>query len=90
MRTANSAFFVSNNPAYHKKLHISYMTLDSAARFLPLPLGIPIGMVVQSYSGAVLLTVNAKKWAVLDADKFLGWVLEEYGRLHKEASKLDK
>jgi hypothetical protein len=64
--------------------------LESAAGFLPLPPGIPIGVVVQSYAGAVSRTVNAEKWAVPDADKFLGWVLEECGRLHVEASKLDK
>ncbi len=45
---------------------------------------------MQSYAGTVSLTVNAKRWAVPDADKFLGWVLDEYGRLHEEASRLDK
>ena len=86
---ANAAVVVSNVRAYDKKLHISGMTLESAAGFLPLPPGIPIGVVVQSYAGVVSLTVNAERWAVPDADKFLGWVLDEYGRLYEEASKLD-
>ena len=86
---ANAAVVVSNVRAHDRKLHISGMTLESAAGFLPLPPGIPIGVVVQSYAGVVSLTVNAERWAVPDADKFLGWVLDEYGRLYEEASKLD-
>jgi len=82
---------VSNVCVHNRKLHISGMTLESAAGFLPLPPGIPIGVVLQSYAGVVSLTENAKtkRWAVPDADKFLGWVLDEYGRLYEEASKLD-
>jgi len=58
----------------------------SMAGFLPLPPGIPIGVVVQSYNGMVSLTVTANRKAVPDADKFLTWMLEEYQRMCKEAN----
>lgn len=87
---ANAVVAVSNNRAHDKKLHINGMTVESAAGFLPLPPGIPIGVVVQSYAGTMSLSVAAEKWAVPDADKFLRWVLDEYQRLCEEASKLEK
>ena len=86
--SANAAVVVSNTRGYHKKMHINGMTVESAAGFLPLPPGIPIGVVVQSYAGTVSLSVTAEKWAVPDADKFLRWVLDEYQRLHEVASKV--
>ncbi|KAL3808656.1 hypothetical protein ACHAXA_001228 [Cyclostephanos tholiformis] len=84
---ANAAVVVSNNRGYDRKLHISGMAVESAAGFIPLPPGIPIGVVVQSYNGTVSLSLTAESWAVPDADKFLGWVLDEYRRLCSEASK---
>ena len=87
---ANAAVVVSNTRGYNGKLHIRGMAVESAAGFLPLPPGIPIGVVCQSYAGTVSLTVTAEKWAVPDADKFLSWVLDDYRRLHEEASKLVK
>ena len=55
------------------------------AGFLPLPPGIPVGVVVMSYAGVVSLTVTAQPWAVPDADQFLVWMLEEYQRLLRES-----
>ena len=81
---------VSNNRGYDKKLHINGMTVESAAGFIPLPPGLPIGVVVQSYAGTMSLSVTAEKWAVPDPDKFLRWVLDEYQRLCEEAYKLEK
>jgi len=86
---ANASVVVSNSRGSSKKLHIRGMAIESAAGFLPLPPGIPVGVVVQSYAGYVSISVTAEKWAVPDADKFLGWVLEEYQRLAKEASALE-
>ena len=60
------------------------------AGFLPLPPGIPIGVVVQSYAGTISLSVTSEKWAVPDADKFLRWTLDEYNRLSEEATELEK
>lgn len=85
---ANAAVVVSNTRGYDKKMHIKGMTVESAAGFLPLPPGIPIGVVVQSYAGVVSLSVTAEKWAVPDADKFLRWVLDEYQRLHEAAARV--
>mmetsp|Transcript_22056 Transcript_22056/g.46431 ORF Transcript_22056/g.46431 Transcript_22056/m.46431 type:complete len:687 (-) Transcript_22056:26-2086(-) len=86
---ANSCVVVSNIKGYHKKIHMNGMAIESAASFLPLPPGIPVGLVVQSYAGTISLSVTAEKWAVPDADKFLRWVLDEYQRLREEASKLE-
>jgi len=85
---ANAAVVVSNTRGYDKKMHIKGMTVESAAGFLPLPPGIPIGVVVQSYAGVVSLSVTAEKWAVPDADKFLRWVLDEYQRLHEATARV--
>jgi len=87
---ANAAVVVSNNRGYDKKLHINGMAVESAAGFLPLPPGIPIGVVVQSYAGTISLSVTSEKWAVPDADKFLRWTLDEYNRLSEEATELEK
>lgn len=87
---ANAAMVVSNNRGYHKKLHINGMAVESAAGFLPLPPGIPVGLVVQSYNGTMSLSVTAEKYAVPDPDKFLRWVLDEYQRLRDEACRLEK
>lgn len=87
---ANASVAISNNRGYNKKLHINGMMVQSAAGFLPLPPGIPIGVVVQSYAGQMSLSVTAEKYAVPDADKFLRWTLDEYQRLSVEACKLEK
>eukprot|EP00804_Cyclotella_cryptica_P018705 CCRYP_007192-RA/>CCRYP_007192-RA protein AED:0.03 eAED:0.03 QI:254/1/1/1/0.33/0/4/1554/658 len=87
---ANACVVVSNNRGYHKKLHIGGMAIEAAHAFLPLPPGIPVGVVVQSYAGGVSLSVTAEKWAVPDPDTFLMWVMEEYERLRNEAAKLQK
>ena len=87
---ANAVVAISNNRGYEKKLHINGMTVESAAGFLPLPPGIPIGVVVQSYAGTMSLSVVAEKWAVPDGDKFLRWTLDEYRRLRDVAIELEK
>jgi len=87
---ANACVAVSNTRGYDKKLHIRGMTVESVAGFLPLPPGIPVGVVVQSYAGTMSLTLTAEKWAVPDADKFLSWVVDEYQRLRVEASQLEE
>ena len=80
---ANAVCVVSNvrSPA-SLKLHYNGRPVESMAGFLPLPPDVPIGVVVQSYQGAISLTVTADKRAVPDADQFLCWVLEEYQRLN--------
>ena len=87
---ANACVAISNNKGYKEKIHLNGMRVESAHGFLPLPPGIPIGVVVQSYAGVMSLSVTAEKWAVPDADKFLRWTLDEYSRLLETAAKLEK
>jgi len=84
--SANAAVAITNSRGYEEKVHINGRTVESMVGFIPLPPGLPVGVVVQSYGSVISLTVNAEKWAVPDADKFLSWVLEEYKLLCKEAS----
>eukprot|EP00560_Eucampia_antarctica_P003316 CAMPEP_0197842728 /NCGR_PEP_ID=MMETSP1437-20131217/46908_1 /TAXON_ID=49252 ORGANISM="Eucampia antarctica, Strain CCMP1452" /NCGR_SAMPLE_ID=MMETSP1437 /ASSEMBLY_ACC=CAM_ASM_001096 /LENGTH=220 /DNA_ID=CAMNT_0043452651 /DNA_START=697 /DNA_END=1359 /DNA_ORIENTATION=+ len=83
---ANLAVIVSNSRGPPQKLHINGRPVEAIAGFFPLPPGVPVGVIVQSYAGTVSLSVTAEKWAVPDADKFIGWILEEYQRLCAEAS----
>eukprot|EP00986_Skeletonema_menzelii_P008835 scaffold3843_cov145-Skeletonema_menzelii.AAC.4 len=86
----NACVAISNNRGHKNKIHINGMEVESAHGFLPLPPGIPIGVVVQSYAGVMSLSVTAEKWAVPDPDKFLRWCLDEYSRLLETAAKLEK
>jgi len=82
---ANAAVVVSNSRGSAKKMHINGRRVESAAGFLPLPPGIPVGVIVQSYAGVVSLSLTAERWAVPDGDRFMSWILEEYQRLCAEA-----
>lgn len=81
---ANAAVAISNARGFDRKVHIDGRPLESAHGFLPLPPGLPCGVVVQSYAGVVSISVTAEKWAVPDADRFVGWVLDEYVALCEE------
>lgn len=83
--SANACLSISNVRGSPTKLHMDGQTIQSMAGFLPLPPGIPVGVVVMSYAGVVSLTVTAQPWAVPDADQFLLWMLEEYQRLLQES-----
>jgi hypothetical protein len=82
--SANAAVAVTNSRGFEKKVHMNGSTIESMAGFIPLPPGLPVGVVVQSYGSKISVSVNAEKWAVPDADVFLGWILEEYSLLCKE------
>ena len=60
-------------------------TIESCTGFLPLPPGIPLGVIVQSYAGVLSVSVTADKRAFPDADRFLSWIVEEYRILWEEA-----
>ncbi len=85
--SANAAVAVTNARGFEKKVHINGRPVESMGGFLPLPPNIPVGVVVSSYGNVVSLSINAEKWAVPDADKFLTWVLDEYKLLVMEASQ---
>lgn len=84
--SANAAVAITNSRGYEEKVHINGLKVESMAGFIPLPPGLPVGVVIQSYGSKISLSVNAEKWAVPDADQFLGWVIEEYQLLCKEAA----
>jgi hypothetical protein len=84
--SANAAVAISNSRGYEQKVHINGRAVESMAGFYPLPPGLPVGVLVQSYGNVVSLSVTAEKWAVPDADQFLKWVVEEYQLLCKEAA----
>jgi len=77
----NACAAISNVRGSPQRLHIGNQTIESMAGFLPLPPGIPIGVIITSYAGTLTLTVAAQPWAVPDADQFLLWMLEDYQRL---------
>lgn len=79
---ANAVCVVSNvRVPVSDKLHLNGRPIESICGFLPLPPGVPIGVVVQSYAGEISLTVTADTRAVPDADRFMYWLLEEYEKL---------
>jgi len=81
---ANAAVAISNARGFDRKVHIDGRPLEAAHGFLPLPPGLPCGVVVQSYAGVVSISLTAEKWAVPDADRFVGWILDEYVALCEE------
>jgi hypothetical protein len=84
---ANASVVVTNVRGPEKKVHLDGRRVEGSLGFLPLPPGIPIGMVVHSYANRITLSVIAKSWAVPDADLFLSWVVEEYQSLLQQATE---
>jgi hypothetical protein len=76
--SAGSVAVVTNVRMSPKTTHIDGHTVESAYGFVPLPPGLPVGVVVASYDGKMYLSVTAEPWAVPDGDEFLRMVLEEY------------
>ena len=83
--TRGASFAVSNVRGPPGPLHYGGRKVETVAGFLPPPPGCPIGVVVQSYDGRISITCNADARAVPDADKFLGFVLDEFYNIAKEA-----
>ena len=86
----NVAAVVSNAKGPPQKIHIDGRPVEAMAGFVPLPPGVPVGVVVQSYNGIVSLSITAEKWAIPDSDQFMTWILEEYQRLCHEVSSPTK
>ena len=85
---ANAAVAVTNGRGYPKKVHMNGRRVETIQGFLPLPPGLPVGIVVGSYGNVISLSINAESWAVPDGDEFLGWVVDEYKLLCKEVALL--
>ena len=87
---ANATAVVSNVRGPPHPIHVQGRMVSSIHGFVPLPPGIPIGLVVSSYAGSVKLSLSAEFWAVPNGDQFLIWVLEEYQSLLRQALLKDK
>jgi len=85
---ANASVVVTNVRGPETMVHLDGRRIERFLGFLPLPPGIPVGMVVQSYANNLTLTIMAEPWAVPDSmgDLFLSWVVEEYDSLRKQAN----
>jgi WS/DGAT C-terminal domain/Wax ester synthase-like Acyl-CoA acyltransferase domain len=83
---AGSVAVVTNVRGPPSAIHLGGRKVESFHGFVPLPPGVPVGVVVGSYDNRVTLTLAAEPWAVPDGDQFLSWVLEEYLRLVEAAS----
>jgi diacylglycerol O-acyltransferase / wax synthase len=90
MAHANASVVVTNVRGPEQTVHLAGRQVEAFLGFLPLPPGIPIGMVVGSYNGQLTLTVTAEPWAVPDADRFLSWVAEAYETLSDQAQMQGK
>jgi diacylglycerol O-acyltransferase len=83
----NASAVLSNVRGPDQCTHLGGRRVETTLGFMPLPPGIPLGVVVTSYAGNITLTVAAEPWAVPDADMFLSWVVEEYKSLLEQANK---
>jgi hypothetical protein len=87
---AGSTAVVTNVRGPPSAIHLGGRKVESFHGFVPLPPGVPMGVVVSSYDRKMTLTLTAEPWAVPDPDQFLGWVLDEYLRLLAAAVRLDQ
>ena len=81
---AGATVVITNVRGYPKAMHYRGREVESVYGFIPIPPGIPIGVVVQSYNGRMTLSLTAESWAVPDGDQFMAWALEEYMALVEE------
>ena len=82
---ANASLVVTNVRGPEHVMHMEGRPVRAILGFLPLPAGVPLGLVVNSYDNKMSLTVTAEEYAVPDADQFLRWVKEEYELLKVRA-----
>jgi len=82
---ANASVVVTNVRGPESIVHMEGRPVHVFFGFLPLPAGVPVGLTVTSYDKRINLTVTAEEWAVPDAERFLGWVRDEYELLKQRA-----
>ena len=86
---ANASLVVTNVRGPEQMVHMEGRPVRGFLGFLPLPAGVPLGLVVNSYDKQMTLTLTAEEYAVPDADQFLGWVKEEYELLKQRAEEAE-
>lgn len=82
---ANASLVVTNVRGPEHMVHMEGRPVHAILGFLPLPAGVPVGLVVKSYNNEISLTITAEEYAVPDAEQFLGWCKEEYEFLKQRA-----
>ena len=85
----HSVAVISNVKGMPFKTHLAGRPVEAIIAFLPLPPGIPIGVLVQSYDGNLFFSVTADRRAVPDVDMFAEWVLEEYQQLKEVTNRCE-
>lgn len=81
----HAAAALSNVHGFPKKIHWMGRPVEMLCAFLPLPPRIPIGMVITSYDGQIIMSIDADQRVVKDADLFLDFMIEDYQALKEEA-----
>jgi len=87
---ANASLVVTNVRGPEFSMHLEGRPVRAFLGFLPLPAGVPVGLVVTSYSKKIVLSVTAEEYAVPDPEQFLGWVREEYEFLKQRADEAEE
>jgi len=78
---------ISNVMGYPFEIHWRSMPIKLLCAFLPLPPKISVGLLVTSYNGQIILSVeSADSRVVPDAEKFLDFMLKEYESICLEAA----
>ena len=83
----HAAAVVSNVHGFPFQIHWKGRPIEIICAFLPLPPQIPIGVLVTSYDGKIVVSVEADEQVVPDADRFLDYILEEYEVIKEEISR---
>lgn len=86
----HSVATISNVQGFTDQIHWDGNPVEMICAFLPLPKGIPIGIVVTSYNGRIIMSVDADASVVPDADTFLQYMVEEYKAIKREATDTKK
>ncbi|KAL9190638.1 hypothetical protein ACHAXT_000344 [Thalassiosira profunda] len=81
----HSVAVISNVHGFPFEVHWTSFPVKQICAFLPLPPKVPIGLLVTSYDGKIILSVESSDDRVVpDAERFVDFMLEEYERIKKE------
>ena len=79
---------LSNVHGYPFEIHWRGMPVKNLCPFLPLPPKVPVGVLVTSYDGKIILSVeSADERVVPDTEVFLNYMLEEYEAIKYEIAQ---
>ena len=84
----HAAAIISNVHGFPFEIHWKGWPIKMLCAFFPLPPNIPIGILVTSYDGKIILSCESTDERVVpDTDRFLDYMLEEYEAIKTEISK---